>query len=131
MLLPFTRMWSTTRGAGMDIKRSGSQPSAKGPAEWFTGTVRIDPAFTLTLDNYNGTEKISDLPKKLSTRGGAEGVAPLAGDVAYYAPWGNLAIFYKDLAYSRGLVKLGRIESSVSAFERSGRLRVALDLIEE
>jgi len=27
----------------MDIKRSGSQPSRKGPAEYFTGTVRIDP----------------------------------------------------------------------------------------
>ncbi len=30
----------------MDIKRVGSQPSGKGPAEWFTGTVRIDPLFT-------------------------------------------------------------------------------------
>nr|WP_267870964.1 SDR family oxidoreductase [Nostoc sp. XA010] len=29
----------------MDIKRSGSQPSAKGSAEYFTGTVRIDPVF--------------------------------------------------------------------------------------
>ncbi|MEH2333416.1 cupin domain-containing protein [Nostoc sp.] len=29
----------------MDIKRSGSQPSAKGPAEYFTDTVRIDPLF--------------------------------------------------------------------------------------
>lgn len=29
----------------MDIKRVGSQPSAKGPADWFTGTVRIDPLF--------------------------------------------------------------------------------------
>jgi quercetin dioxygenase-like cupin family protein len=29
----------------MDIKRSGSQPSGKGPAEYFTGTVRIDPLF--------------------------------------------------------------------------------------
>ena len=27
----------------MDIKRIGSQPSGKGPAEYFTGTVRIDP----------------------------------------------------------------------------------------
>jgi quercetin dioxygenase-like cupin family protein len=27
----------------MEIKRSGSQPSGKGPAEYFTGTVRIDP----------------------------------------------------------------------------------------
>ena len=29
----------------MDIKRVGSQHSAKGSAEWFTGTVRIDPLF--------------------------------------------------------------------------------------
>ena len=29
----------------MEIKRSGSQPSNKGPADWFTGTVRIDPLF--------------------------------------------------------------------------------------
>jgi quercetin dioxygenase-like cupin family protein len=29
----------------MDIKRNGSQPSSKGPAEWFTGMVRIDSPF--------------------------------------------------------------------------------------
>src|SRR5947199_3961417 len=29
----------------MEIKRVGSQASAKGPADWFTGTVRIDPLF--------------------------------------------------------------------------------------
>jgi quercetin dioxygenase-like cupin family protein len=29
----------------MEIKRIGSEPSRKGPAEWFTGTVRIDPLF--------------------------------------------------------------------------------------
>lgn len=29
----------------MDIKRAGSQPSGKGPDEWFTGTVRVDPLF--------------------------------------------------------------------------------------
>jgi quercetin dioxygenase-like cupin family protein len=29
----------------MEIRRAGSQPSGKGPAEWFTGTVRIDPLF--------------------------------------------------------------------------------------
>jgi quercetin dioxygenase-like cupin family protein len=27
----------------MELKRAGSQPSMKGPEEWFTGTVRIDP----------------------------------------------------------------------------------------
>ena len=29
----------------MDIKRVGMQASGKGPADWFTGTVRIDPLF--------------------------------------------------------------------------------------
>lgn len=29
----------------MEIKRNGSQASMKGPADWFTGTVRIDPLF--------------------------------------------------------------------------------------
>jgi len=29
----------------MEIKRAGSQPSANGPSEWFTGVVRIDPLF--------------------------------------------------------------------------------------
>jgi quercetin dioxygenase-like cupin family protein len=29
----------------MDIKRVGSQPSGKGPTDWFTGVVRIDPLF--------------------------------------------------------------------------------------
>src|SRR3954464_9573808 len=29
----------------MEITRVGSQPSAKGPSDWFTGTVRIDPLF--------------------------------------------------------------------------------------
>src|SRR3954464_1290230 len=32
-------------GVVMQIKRSGTQPSAKGPTDWFTGAVRIDPLF--------------------------------------------------------------------------------------
>lgn len=31
----------------MDIKRGGSEPSGKGPSEYFTGTVRIDALFSL------------------------------------------------------------------------------------
>jgi quercetin dioxygenase-like cupin family protein len=45
MLLPIARVWSATRGAEMQIKRIGSQPATKGPSEWFTGPVRIDPLF--------------------------------------------------------------------------------------
>ena len=34
-----------TQQINMEIKRIGSQPSSKGPDDWFTGTVRIDPLF--------------------------------------------------------------------------------------
>ena len=44
-MLPFIDLRAHTQGGEMEIKRSGSQPSAKGPEEWFTGTVRIDPLF--------------------------------------------------------------------------------------
>src|SRR5689334_10114376 len=36
---------SSQKEEAMDIKRSGSQPSGKAPADWFTGLVRIDPLF--------------------------------------------------------------------------------------
>ena len=64
----------------------------------------------LTLKDYASTEKIADLPGKLSIEGAPEGVDPVVGDIAYYAPWGNLAIYYRDFGYSRGLVRLGRID---------------------
>ena len=32
----------------MELKRNGSQPSSKGPDDWFTGNVRIDPLFSVT-----------------------------------------------------------------------------------
>lgn len=57
---------------------------------------------TLTLDDYAATEKISYLPRKLSTAGAPAGFDPAPGDIAYYAPWGNVAIFYNDTGYARG-----------------------------
>src|SRR5258708_6437323 len=35
----------TPKGGDMDIMRNGSQPSSKGPSDWFTGSVRIDSRF--------------------------------------------------------------------------------------
>jgi len=66
---------------------------------------------TLTLKDYVGTEKISDLPKPLSTIGSPEGTAAYIGDITFYAPWGNLAIFYRDFGHSSGLIKLGSINN--------------------
>ena len=65
---------------------------------------------TLTLKDYASTEKISDLPRRLSTEDTPSGTAGSAGDITYYAPWGNLALFYRDSDYADGLVRLGRLD---------------------
>lgn len=83
---------------------------------------------TLTLKNYASTEKISDLPRKLSTKGAPAGSDPDVGDIAYYAPWGNLAIYYKDFGYSDGLIKLGRIDGDVDALRAAGPLKATIEL---
>lgn len=70
---------------------------------------------TLALEDYARTEKISDLPERLSTEDAPSGSDPAIGDIAYYAPWGNLAIFYRDFGYANGLVILGKIDSGVEA----------------
>jgi hypothetical protein len=68
---------------------------------------------TLTLSDYGGTEKVAALPRRLSTENAPEGIEPSIGDFTYYAPWGNLAIFYKGFRCSKGLVALGRMESGM------------------
>ena len=82
----------------------------------------------LTLQDYAGTEKISDLPKRLSTEGAPSGSNPSVGDITYYAPWGNLAIFHKDFRYSSGLVILGKIDSGIETFSVPGSVKVTIEL---
>ena len=86
---------------------------------------------SLTLDDYESTEKISDLPRRLSTKDAPPGSDPDVGDIAYYAPWGNLAVFYRDFGYSTGLVKLGSIDAGVEALQRPGSLRVTIEQIQQ
>lgn len=85
---------------------------------------------SLTLEDYASTEKISYLPRRLSTAGAPTGSDPAAGHICYYSPWGNLAIFYKDAAYAKGLVQLGRIESGVEALSVRGPLQVTIERTE-
>jgi hypothetical protein len=85
---------------------------------------------TLTLEDYAGTEKISQLPQRLSTEGAPVGSDPSVGDITYYAPWGNLAIFYRDFGYASGLVILGKIDSGMEALNVAGSVDVTIELAE-
>jgi hypothetical protein len=65
----------------------------------------------LTIDNYANNEKIAYLPRKLTEEGSGPFANEAPGDLCYYAPWGNLAFFYASYRYSRGLIRLGRLDS--------------------
>ena len=65
---------------------------------------------TIAVENYGNNEKIFYPPKKLHTTG-----TPLAnaqfGTLAYYAPWGDVVIFYDSFGSASGLYELGRVIS--------------------
>lgn len=65
---------------------------------------------TMDVENYGDNEKIFYPPQKLSTND-----TPLAdarlGTLAYYAPWGDVVIFYGDFGGASGLYELGKILS--------------------
>jgi len=83
---------------------------------------------TLTLTDYASIERISDLPKKLRTTDAPAGMTPEAGDITYYAPWGNLAIFIDNNVYAKGLVKLGRIDSGIEILEHITPLKAHISV---
>lgn len=86
---------------------------------------------TLALDDYNKTEKVSDLPKKLTKQDAPAASTPQTGDISYYAPWGNLAIFYRNFGHSPGLIKLGRIDSGVDALNISGPIKASIEVLKQ
>jgi hypothetical protein len=103
-----------------------------------TGTMYDNPTsadfisllpLTLTLQDYAATEKVSDLPKKLSTKDAPAGYKPSVGDITIYAPWGNLAIFYKDFSYSSGLIVVGKIDGDLSVLKQPGSVQAIMELI--
>jgi hypothetical protein len=47
-------------------------------------------------------------------------MAPAAGELTHYAPWGNLAIFIKPRSYSRSLLPLGKVDEGLSILSRPG-----------
>ena len=67
---------------------------------------------TVNLEDYANTEKIFYPDRKLSIEGAPAGFKPSSGDITYYAPWGDIAIFYKDFGYANGLISIGKINDN-------------------
>ena len=78
----------------------------------------------LKFEDYGAFERIA-LTKKLAPAGPANGFTPLTGDLTYYAPWGNLAVFIKDFRPSTGLYSLGTLSpEALKAIKESGSRKI-------
>lgn len=84
----------------------------------------------LTLSDYASTEKVSDLPRRLWTERAPRSYKPSAGDITYYAPWGNLAIFYRGFSDSAGLVRLGAFDGGIDALLRDQPYNARFEIAE-
>jgi hypothetical protein len=64
----------------------------------------------ISIEDYANNEKIAYLPRALTLEGSGWFINEQPGDICYFAPWGNLALFYSGYRYSNGLVRLGRFD---------------------
>lgn len=89
-----------TWSGGEAVAELNASPSAE--SLWAMLPVTVD------FKDFNGVERIGCTKEKLSAEGAPDSFVPEAGDLAIYAPWGNLSVFYKPFRESRGLAPLGR-----------------------
>lgn len=78
----------------------------------------------IKVENYSNNEKIFYPPKKLNTSDTPQADAR-QGTLAYYAPWGDVVMFYKDFGTASGLFELGHAVSGREFIQgMSGTIRI-------
>jgi hypothetical protein len=74
---------------------------------------------TLTFRDHNNVEKTAPLRSELTIDGAPAGHDPAAGDIGYWAPGGDLVLYYDDGApFFNGIVRIGEFEGDLGALER-------------
>lgn len=81
----------------------------------------------LTIGDYSTNEKIAYLPRRLTEEGSGPFGNEAPGDLCYYAPWGNLALFYAGYRWSSGLIRLGRIEGTFTPLLTRGEFDLRVE----
>nr|WP_255628094.1 cyclophilin-like fold protein [Phyllobacterium sp. KW56] len=102
----------------------------------FTATLYDNPsardlASILPMDlkfvDYGNNEKIAYLPRKLTEEGSGSFGNEAPGDLCYYAPWGNLVFYYAGYRYSKGLIRLGRLDGAIEPLLTRGEFPVRIE----
>ena len=99
---------------------------------WDNATARdliAQLPLTLTFRDFNGVEKIAQLPRKLSMDGVPAGDDPFPRDIGYYNPSGDLVFYYDDVSYFNGIVRLGQFDGSMDAIvSQTGNFTARIEL---
>jgi len=84
---------------------------------------------TLSFRDLDGVEKIAKLAEPLTTDGVPDGADPDIADIGYYAPTQDLVLYYGDVGYWDGIVRIGRYDDSHVSHVRdqSDGLRVTFE----
>jgi hypothetical protein len=73
---------------------------------------------TLTFRDHNNVEKTAPLPSELPVEGAPEGHDPVAGDIGYWAPDGDLVFYYdSDAPFFNGIVRIGEFDGDMTVIE--------------
>ena len=82
---------------------------------------------TVMLREFSPSEKVSGaLPRRLSEEGAPATDAGAVGDIAYYAPWRNIAFYRGQGPDAAGVIKIARITSGIEALQQTGQVLVTI-----
>jgi hypothetical protein len=81
----------------------------------------------LVIEDFSTNEKIAYLPRKLTEEGNGPISNEAAGDLCYYAPWGNLAFFHGGYRYSNGLIRVGRLDDGPQPLLTRGKFELRIE----
>ena len=99
---------------------------------WNNATARdliAQLPLTLTFRDFNGVEKIGQLPRKLSMDGVPAGDDPFPRDIGYYNPSGDVVFYYDDVGYFTGIVRIGQFDGSMAAIvSQTGNFTARIEL---
>jgi hypothetical protein len=70
---------------------------------------------SLTMDDLNRLEKTGSLPRALTTDGVPSGSDPDINEIGYYAPGRDLVLYYGDVGYYTGIIRIGRFDEAIDS----------------
>lgn len=86
---------------------------------------------TVDVRDFRETERIADLPVRLDASGAPAVHRGRPGEITYFSPWGNLALFYGTGPFTGGLIHLGDLDpdSLAALTELRGSVTIAFDVL--